>query len=377
MKVALINRSTMLRSQGGDTIQMMNTARELKKLGVTAHIYYARERINYEQYDLLHLFNLIRPADHLYHIRKSKKPYVLSTIYVDYEAFDRFGRGGLSSRLFALLGKSKSEYLKTIYRFLRGQDKLVSAEYLLGHRRAKEVLIREAAVLLPNSLSEYKRVIRLINHQKKLVQVVPNGIDENLFGQIPQDINRRDSVICAAQIYGRKNQLALINICNELDVELEIVGKAPPNHSEYLEDCKKAAGKKTKILSFMPQQELLKAYARAKVHALPSWFETTGLSSLEAGAMGCNLVVGEGGDTDEYFRGHAEFCEAANYQSIKDAVLRALEKPTTTDLREKILSNYTWRNAAEATLKGYELALSGLVPRAGLEPARDLSPEGF
>jgi len=37
---------------------------------------------------------------------------------------------------------------------------------------------------------------------------------------------------------------------------------------------------------------------------LPSWFETTGLSSIEAGVMGCNIVI-----TDkvmqEYFSHHA------------------------------------------------------------------------
>ncbi len=357
MKVALINRSSMLKVQGGDTIQLMNTARELKKLGVTAHIYYASEKINYDNYDLLHFFNLIRPADHLYHARKSKKPYVVSTIYVDYQEFDTRAREGITRSIFSLLGKSRSEYLKTLYRFLRLQDKLVSPEYLLGHLRAKQRLLREASCLLPNSHSEYRRVIKLVGNQDIPFVVVPNGIDETIFPHLPNLSSREDRVICAAQIYGRKNQLELIRACNELKVPLDIVGKAPPNHREYLEMCKKTAGPKTRIINFLPQYELFTLYGNSKVHALPSWFETTGLSSLEAGAMGCNLVVGEGGDTADYFKGYAEFCKASDYSSIKSAVDSALNTPATSNLRDKILSCYTWKNAAEETLKGYEAAL--------------------
>jgi glycosyltransferase involved in cell wall biosynthesis len=356
MKVALVNRSSMNRVRGGDTTQIMNTARELKKLGVTPHIYLASEKINYDQYDLLHFFNIIRPADHLYHSRRCRKPYVVSTIYLDYETFDTYGRTGWQKLLFSSMGKYRAEYLKTIYRALKGQDKLVSWEYLLGHRRAKRILLENAAILLPNSQSEYYRVRKLLSKDIPFVSV-PNGIDESMFRDIPPDVVREQKVMCAAQVYGRKNQLELIRICNELDYPLDIIGKAPPNHMDYMEQCRAEAGPGVRFLDFIPQQELFRNYASAKVHALPSWFETTGLSSLEAGALGCNLVVGSGGDTADYFKGYAQFCDAADRESIKKAVEAAMNQPTGDALREKILSEYTWKNAAVATLKGYELAL--------------------
>jgi hypothetical protein len=83
MKVAFISRATLYSSPGGDTRQLEQTALNLKKLGVEIDIYRSDETIDYGQYDLLHFFNVIRPADFITHIKLSKKPYVVSTIFVE------------------------------------------------------------------------------------------------------------------------------------------------------------------------------------------------------------------------------------------------------------------------------------------------------
>ena len=357
MKVALISRSSLFSVKGGDTTQIVKTGEELNKLGITTEIKLADEKINYEEYDLLHFFNLIRPADHLYHIRKSKKPYVVSTIYLDYTEFDRKGRTMFQTNLFKLLGKHPSELLKNCYRYFKGQDKLVTPGYLTGHLKSMKSVLRNAAMLLPNSKSEYDRLLNDLKIEKDYL-VVPNGIDPKIFGKIPPNLVRKEKVCCVGQIYGMKNQLKLIEACTKLNVPLELIGKSPPNHKEYYNLCVKRSNSKIKFIDFMPQSELLKFYAESKVHALPSWFETTGLSSLEAGAMACNLVVGEGGDTKEYFEGNASFCDASDQESIERAVADALNKPITDKLRDKILTEYTWKKAAGKTYEAYQKVLS-------------------
>ena len=357
MNIALIARSSLFKIRGGDTTQVLKTAAELKKLGVHTQIFLASQKVPYEKFDLLHFFNIIRPADHLYHIRKSNKPYAVSTIYLDYAEFDRKGRAPLTRNLFRLLGKSKSEYIKNLYRFVKNQDRLVSPEYLLGHKRAINKVLNGASLILPNSESEFNRLSRDFEFKGDFM-VVPNGIDRGIFNEIPENIHRQEKVICVAQIYGMKNQHSLIQVCNKLGVSLDIIGEAPPNHKNYKEYCRKIAGRNVTFYGHMPQRELIDHYASAKVHALPSWSETTGLSSLEAGAMGCNLVVGEGGDTRAYFEDLAWFCEAYNLESIEKAVLMALNEPVKYDLSEIILNRYTWQKAAEATCKAYERILN-------------------
>jgi glycosyltransferase involved in cell wall biosynthesis len=358
MKVALIGRSSLYTVTGGDTIQMVRTADALKKTGVEAEVLLSSEKINYQAYDLLHFFNLLRPADHLRHIAAAKKPYVVSTIYLDYADFDRHGRRMLYRRLFRLLGKHGSEYVKNLYRFARRQDRLISPVYLAGHRKAMVRILRGASVILPNSHSEYLRLTADLGYEGRHV-VVPNGIDPEIFGKEQLREEREDSVLCVGQIYGMKNQHMLIRACGKLNVPLALIGKAPPNHSAYYEYCRKIAGDKVVFYDFMPQAELLAHYARARVHALPSWFETTGLASLEAGAMGCNLVVGQGGDTHDYFRDLAWYCDARDEGSLVSALEKALSHENGPELRDLIFSEYTWQKAAEKTKEAYLKAIHG------------------
>ncbi|PIQ27539.1 MAG: hypothetical protein COW63_15900 [Bacteroidetes bacterium CG18_big_fil_WC_8_21_14_2_50_41_14] len=355
LKIAFIVRSTIDQVRGGDSQQVFNTARELIKLGVEVTIKKAYEPINYHEYDLLPLFNVIRPADHLKHIR-SRIPFVVSTIYLDYSPFDVLGRRKYLKKIFAFLGKDKSEFLKNNFRFLAGQDKLVSKEYLLGHHRAIRKILSGASLLLPNSLSEYQRLFKNYGVANEF-HVVYNGINQDLFRELPDVERIENQIICVGQIYGLKNQHLLIEATRDMDVRLVFIGKPPPNHVAYYYYCKKIAHPQVYFYDFMPQAELVNHYARSKVHALPSWFETTGLSSLEAASMACNLVVGTGGDTRDYFQGVASFCEANDLASIKKALETALKKPTDFAFREHVLTHYTWENAAKETLAAYKKVL--------------------
>src|SRR5579872_1215775 len=96
MKVLFIIRSTLFDNKGGDTIQILQTAQCLRALGVSVTVVSTLEKIAYEGYDLLHFFNITRPADILRHIERSGKPYVVTPIFVDYAEFDRNFRKGPS-----------------------------------------------------------------------------------------------------------------------------------------------------------------------------------------------------------------------------------------------------------------------------------------
>ena len=80
MKVAFITRATLHTVKGGDTIQVLQTAKQLVQLGFSVDVKLTHEEINYAYYDLLHFFNITRPADILFHIQKAGKPFVISTI---------------------------------------------------------------------------------------------------------------------------------------------------------------------------------------------------------------------------------------------------------------------------------------------------------
>src|ERR1700749_3054131 len=103
MKIAFITRATLYKVRGGDTLQVIETARHLQRLGIEVDIRLTHEEIDYSVYDLLHFFNIIRPADILYHVRKSGKPFVVSSLLVDYSGYDKNYRKGIAGFFFRLL----------------------------------------------------------------------------------------------------------------------------------------------------------------------------------------------------------------------------------------------------------------------------------
>jgi glycosyltransferase involved in cell wall biosynthesis len=354
LKVLFIARSTLYKNNGGDTTQLLNTAAGLRRLGIDVDVKLTNEKMDYGPYDLLHFFNIIRPADILKHIRLSGKPYVVSTIFVDYSEFDKLARKGLSRFLFRLLSRDGIEYLKVIARALLGNEKIASPTYLLrGQRRSIRRIIRGASLLLPNSVSEYERLRRHYGIAQNY-RMIPNAVDPAVFSpRVPQPAREEGLVLCVGRIEGLKNQLNLIRALKCSPYHLLIIGSAATNQQGYYELCRREAGPSVTFLEGLPQEALADHYARAKVHVLPSWFETTGLSTLEAAAMGCAIVITKKGDQQEYFGDHAFYCDPADPGTILAAVERAMQAQPDGALQRKIRSDYTWQQAAERTAAAY------------------------
>lgn len=353
MRIAFITRATLFTIPGGDTIQVVETSRHLAELGLVVDIRLSNEAIRYDQYDLLHFFNITRPADILYHSKKAGKPFVISTILVDYSEFDKHHRKG-AGRLFTMLPADGIEYIKTVARWLLGKDHLSSLEYLWkGQRKSIKELLRKAVFILPNSESEYKRLANTYACQAKYI-VVPNGIKAAMFNGNKIGEKDQQLVICVARIEGIKNQLNLIKALNNTRFRLMLIGAHAPNQRGYYRQCRNIAAANVSFIDQTPQHELIQYYSQAKVHILPSWFETTGLSTLEAAAMGCNVVITDKGDTREYFGNEAYYCDPGRPESILAAVEKASTSPFNESLRSEILKKYTWHQAALQTLKAYQ-----------------------
>jgi glycosyltransferase involved in cell wall biosynthesis len=240
------------------------------------------------------------------------------------------------------------EYLKSLARWIRNGEQIQSRDYLWkGHKNAICYIAGKAALMLPNSQNEYQRFSKHY-HISCAYRVIYNGIDPEVFLQKKPNQSRNEKlVLCVARIEGMKNQLKLIKALNNTEYTLYLIGKPAPNHLEYYETCKKIAASNIHFIGFQAQEELAKYYHEAKVHVLPSWNETCGLSSLEAAYNGCNIVITDKGDTREYYDKNAWYCDPADISSIFQAVDKAAKAPcNTTCLLEKIEKRYNWQKAA-------------------------------
>ncbi|MGZ3822982.1 MAG: glycosyltransferase family 4 protein, partial [Mucilaginibacter sp.] len=235
---------------------------------------------------------------------------------------------------------------------------LAGKEYLWkGQRKSIIVILENARMILPNSLSEYKRIVCTYPCNVNYT-IVPNGVDTHLFQRNPFKGRDDNMVLCVARIEGIKNQLNLIKALNDTSFKLYLIGSHAPNQKAYYNECKSIASSNIVFIDHVSQKELVKYYQQAKVHVLPSWFETTGLSSLEAAVMGCNVVITDKGDAKEYFGTNAFYCDPAEPQSILTAVEKAGNSSYNEDLHDMILRKYTWKQAAKQTYNAYQQTIS-------------------
>ncbi len=368
MKILMQSRTTLFTVPGGDTIQIIKTAEALREKGCVVDVSTELET-DVSSYDIIHLFNLTRPQDvylQALNAKKNNKKIALSTIYLPITECDRNVRQGIASIAARLLKSSQFEYLKILARAVKNQE-LSKGTWLIlskGYLSPLKDVLNMADVLLPNSRSEIERVIKEFpDAGDKNYVVVPNAADVNLFDpgriKVPPIMQKyKGCILCVARFEGRKCQLELVRAAKDLPWPLVLVGKAAPNHADYLKQIQNEAGPNVHIIGEVPHNMLPQFYKVARVHALVSWMETTGLSSLEAAAMGCNLVITDKGDTRDYFSEHAYYCEPNSIESIRTAVIKAYASPVDSQLRERVLQHYTWEKAAEKTLEGYCLALN-------------------
>lgn len=366
MKVLFQSRTNLFDAPGGDMVQMQKTKEFLEKLGVQVDISLDFEP-DLTNYDLVHLFNLMEPQDiyrQMLNAKKQNKKIVLSTIYGLYTEFERKARGGMFQKLANIISPYQINYIKTLVkhysekRFHKGVFKMI----FKGYYGLMNDIVKNTSVFLPNSVSEMNRVAKEFNLKNYKFFNIPNAIDKSVFTENNNDlINKfaqyQNCIVCAARIEGRKATLNLVRAVKNTNYILVLVGKESQNQKKYVDKVHQEAGDNVVFLGAISHDDLRDLYKVAKVHALVSWMETPGLSSLEAAAMGCNIVATKKGDPYDYFGDLAFYCEPDNVETIKAAIDQAFNTKVNPELKKRVLENYIWEKTAAETLKGYKIAL--------------------
>jgi glycosyltransferase involved in cell wall biosynthesis len=182
---------------------------------------------------------------------------------------------------------------------------------------------------------------------------IPNGVDPESFSEPYPPFEERGYVLFVGRIEPHKNQLGLIKALSGSGFPLVIAGYEHPDHLAYDRECRQAGAGWVTFTGQVTPDALPDLFRGARVHVLPTWFETTGLVSLEAALSGCSVVTTSRGYAREYFDDMAWYCDPQEPASILHAVRRAWETPPSPDLRRKVLACYTWKQVAEATIAAY------------------------
>jgi glycosyltransferase involved in cell wall biosynthesis len=371
MKVAFCGRTDLFKYKGGDAVQMEQTARELEQLGVKVDILTTWD-FDYSKYDLIHIFQLDWVSEnYLYAInaKRAGKKIVLSPIHhniKEVKAYDdnfTFGYRKLSGIL--LHNQFHRDTLKIFYRALKNPEKRIPAGYALayGLKKLHTKALKLANKVLVQTQLEAQDLKETYKNDFEWI-IVPNGVGE-VFLQVSQEtikpiLDFSDYILCVGRIEARKNQLGVIEAVKTLrketgqDFKLVFVGQLSLSHKQYTSLFKHELSQNNWIthIEKLDYQDMPAIYKYAKVSVSASWFETTGLTSLESLYCGTNSVA-SGNRAKELLGNMVSYCEPGSVESIASAISTQLASPRP-QISAEFKNQYTWKNAATKTLKVYQ-----------------------
>jgi len=340
------------RVSGGHIVQLEETARALRSYGVSATTCFDVSP-DLDGVDLIHGFDL-EPRQ-VHECRYRGLPVVISPIYWDV----RYGPEGLTDlTVRSFLGRVRRGATFAAAA-MASQSRLSELSLQSVELERNKLALYEAAdLLLPNSEGEADSIRRDLGVSTPMV-AVPNAVNPDRFDQPGLPFTERDTVLYVGRIDPHKNQLGLIRAMRGSGKRLVLVGYDHPDHPDYVRACHKAGAGWVEFAGGHPPDELPPYFASARVHAVPSWFETTGLVSLEAALSGCSLVSTDRGHARSYLGDGALYCDPADTTSIRRAVDEAWDRAPGPDIRRHVLDNFTWDHTARATAAAYRHLLAG------------------
>jgi tetratricopeptide (TPR) repeat protein len=349
------NRENAYTEPGGDTVLMDRLARGLRGRGyeVTIDLVGSEDP---KQFSLIHLFNFATPHITKNFAEKANRagvPFVVTTLAEDVPTFHTQSHH-LAARLIEYVRKNQ----QPLVWYQNGLTTVPSPSAPFDNRW----IVEHAAALLANGTQE-SRILEAQYGHSIPVYTVPIGLDPNAQGNAREfcaAYGVSDYILCVGRFESRKNQLMLLKALEHIDIPLVLVSNGVYYQPDYAQAVKSFVRRgKTIIAERLSDSLLASAYAGARVHALPSWFELPGLVSLEAAAAGAAIVACDTGTTRDYLMDRVFWCKPDDEHSILQATLAAYYSPIEMRaLAREYAKKWTLEKSLDALCAVYETVLS-------------------
>ena len=288
--------------------------------------------------DIVHIFTANSGT---YHLAESLK--LSNTLYIVNPIF--FSKHSYIKIKYYLLAQ------KIINFFLNGNISEISM--------AKSIC-DNASLVLPNTLEEQNIIEKGFGISNKKLFTIYNGVEKR-FSKASPDLfikkyNIKDFILHVGHFGAeRKNTIKLLKALQAIDYPAVFIGNVLNNNEgrHCLNLIKK--NKNFLFLNWIKHSDpiLESAYAAAKVFVLPSLYETPGRAALEAGLAGSNVVITPYGGTKEYFSDLVYYMNPFSVKSIHKSIIKSINTPKSSFLRNHILKNFIWEKIAEQTKNEY------------------------
>ncbi|MDM8517319.1 glycosyltransferase family 4 protein [Desulfobacterales bacterium HSG16] len=198
-------------------------------------------------------------------------------------------------------------------------------------------------------------------------EIVPNGIDINLFYPIKEIEREKNRIIVTNSadmpLKGLYHLLfAVAHMAKTTDIQLTVIGT--PKKNGAVENLVRSLdiGHLITFTGRVDHEEFVRHYARASVAVIPSLYEGFGLPAGEAMACGVPVVSTTGGALPEVVGDAGILVPPGDHIALADGILKLLNnKELAKKLGEagyrRVHKMFTWKAAAQKTVETYREAI--------------------
>jgi glycosyltransferase involved in cell wall biosynthesis len=240
------------------------------------------------------------------------------------------------------------------------------------------MLTYESSEVIVNSNYMKNELQRLFGLPYEKINVIPNGVDLNLYDNIERDYdfrrryamdNEKIILFIGRLVYekGIQNLIAAMPkiLSSYNDAKLVIAGKGGMISELRAQVNALGLSEKVYFTGYLAGKDVKKMYKCADVAVFPSTYEPFGIVAIEAMLSGNPIVVSDVGGLNEIvdhgINGMKSYCGNAN--SLADSILtllydKNLVATCTKNAKEKVRLKYNWAKIAEDTHFTYQKAIT-------------------
>ncbi|QWD74561.1 glycosyltransferase family 4 protein [Polynucleobacter sp. TSB-Sco08W16] len=184
--------------------------------------------------------------------------------------------------------------------------------------RERYEFFRNCNSLIANTKAESELIQFEYGIDNNLIHVIPNTVDDIFFEHESISPNEKNPpyLLTIATIDPRKNQHLVAHVAKKLKIEYHIYGSVFDKN--YLERILKIGGGfvKYKGLLVHGSPQMLAAIDGCSLYLLPSWWETPGISAMEAAVRNRPIIVTDVGGAREYFGDFASYSDGESLDQM-------------------------------------------------------------
>jgi len=334
MRVLIDHQLPFALAHGGFQIQIEQTKEALAKIGL--EVDYLRFWDSNQKADVIHIFG------------RCSRGYI--------ELAQQKGIAVVMSDLLSETGSRSPMALFTQKSIIRVAQSVMPRRFL---SRMGWDSFKMADAVIAGTPLEARLMVDLFGADERKLHIVPNGVEECFFANATAD-SREQWLISTVTITPRKRAVELAQAAVAGKVKVRIIGKPYSEQDPYYHQFVKICGANPDYVDFSgpisDREELARAYRKARGFVLFSIFESLSLSSGEAAAAGCPLLLTDLPWARTTFGEHAVYCPLAATAEEAGQILKSFSQNIAT--QPKPPPQVRWTDVAERLKAIYAATLA-------------------